>query len=189
MHTLDTFRTNFSFLCEKKNVFQKKFITMSQGADKLFCLLVVESLFAFSLGISEMVFINFYPHMQSKCENIYNWILAASFINIIIPIITACGIRSLDASETGGQFLQIAQIIIMIWATITYFHIDSFCLDLWLTQAPEIWTFVLIHFAAFWIFIIIAVLLFFRFVYQKYKSKKLQYKIASMDEPIDVRTT
>jgi hypothetical protein len=187
MHPLCTVVTNFFIFLAKKEYFSKQqIVTM----DKLFrILLFVESLLAFSLGISEMVFINFYPHMQSKCENIYNWILAASFINIIIPIITACGLRSLDENETGGQFLQIAQIVIMIWATITYFHIDSFCLDLWLTQAPEIWTFVLIHVTAFWIVIIIVVLLLFRFVYQNCKLQKLQYKIARTVEPIDVRIT
>jgi len=115
----------------------------------------IQSIFALCLGIAEIVFIGIFRDTQidKECTNIINWLTAAAFINIGIPTLTCCGLRSLDKKECGGQYLQIAQIVIAIWATITYYHIDASCYNFWNSNTPELWTFVMIHFVIFWIII------------------------------------
>ncbi len=121
-------------------------------------LVVLQSIIALFLGISELLYVNKYSHFDIECYNINNWLKGAAIINIIIPLVTCFGIRSCDRNECGAQFLQISQLIIATWAVITYHLIDTSCYIILITFAPEFWTFILIHYVIFWIIICIIIL-------------------------------
>jgi hypothetical protein len=129
--------------------------------------MVMAGLATFCLGISEAVFVSRYDEFDDQCRQIWQWILAACVFDITIPVLSLCGIRSLlkdsddsssDSHDTLIYFLRIGSFTIMIWSGITYFNIDSSCHYFWTSQAPELWTFVMIHFVVLWLYVGVACL-------------------------------
>jgi hypothetical protein len=150
----------------------------------IYLLLFLESLFVFCLGIVEIVFLIQNPQLKDECENLYTWIFIAALSNMLIPAVTACGLQSYDGTENDGQFLQIAQIVIMIWSVVTYFHIDSECLDIWIQTAPSFWIFVLIPFSGFWIVTVSASIFCCVFINNRYQSNKLKRQVENITQEI-----
>lgn len=124
-------------------------------------IMVICSLFEFCVGISEAIFLSRYHQFNDACRDIWNWILAACIINISGPVFTGCGINTAlkvlfddgdkEAESVGLQIVHIVYIVVMIWSTVTYYEINNSCRDFWVSNAPELWTFVMIHFVMFWI--------------------------------------
>ena len=117
--------------------------------------IILLSLFEFCLGVSEAVFVSRYDQFENGCESIWKWILGAACINIIIPCITVCGIQTIidtfnednkKSNTTLLNLLQIGQFVIGIWSMNTYQKIDKECYNFWESNAPELWTFVAIHY-------------------------------------------
>ena len=117
----------------------------------------VAGLFTLCLGISEAVFVAKYDEYDDECRNIRAWIIAACCINIVAPVITACGLyRLADIKDQGHlpvihSLLGIGQFVISVWSAVTYFNISAMCHDFWVSKAFELWVFVMIHFVALWV--------------------------------------
>lgn len=132
--------------------------------------IILLSLFEFCLGISEAIFVSKYDQFDDGCRSIWKWILAAACINIIVPVITGCGITTLintfdedsenNKNSTLLDLLQIGQFVIGIWSGFTYNNIDSQCHDFWESSAPQLWTFVAIHYISMMISLSIALIAF-----------------------------
>jgi len=124
----------------------------------------VAGLFTLCLGISEAVFVAKYDEYDDECRNIRAWIIAACCINIVAPVITACGLyRLADIKDQGHlpvihSLLGIGQFVISVWSAVTYFNISTMCHDFWVSKAFELWVFVMIHFVALWVNIAITIL-------------------------------
>jgi hypothetical protein len=128
------------------------------------------SFFEFSVGISEAVFVSQYSALDNGCRDIWGWILAACVFDISIPVFTCCGIGKLTAKPEDNRYkhdnqlirlLGVGRLIIAIWSGVTYYHINSSCYNFWHSNAPELWTFVVIHYAMLWIYVWIVVLLIY----------------------------
>lgn len=124
------------------------------------------NLCVFVFGISEAVFITKYNKLDHECGSIREWILAASIMNICVPIMTGCGMLIYNDGDgrcnknTLFMLLKTGQSIVAIWSVITYFTINPTCRDFWTNNAPELWTFVIIHFIMFWVGVAIILLIF-----------------------------
>lgn len=117
---------------------------------------ILLSLYEFSLGVSEAVYLSRYSEFSSGCQGIWGWIVAACVINICVPVFTCCGLTGLSDDEKKDksfllQALQIGQLVIAIWSCVTYYNISNSCQDFWTSNAPQLWTFVMIHYVMFWI--------------------------------------
>jgi hypothetical protein len=126
------------------------------------------SFFEFSVGVSEAVFVSQYSALDNGCHHIWGWIVAASVFDICIPVFSCCGLATLFRAADGRkpdedhqiiQYLKIGQLIIAIWSVVTYYHITTSCYNFWQSNAPELWIFVMIHFAMLWISIGIIIVL------------------------------
>jgi hypothetical protein len=115
----------------------------------------LSSLYTFCLGISEAVFVAKYNNYQDQCDNIWAWICAAAVINICVPVLTVCGLTSLsdEHKDKSGvlHLLYIAGFVIAVSSVVTYSNINNGCHDFWTSHAPELWTFVVIHYVMFWV--------------------------------------
>lgn len=115
----------------------------------------IVSLYMFLLGISEAVFVGKYDEYNNECRQIRQWITAAAIFNICIPIFTCFGLIPLFSKKEKRQevenFLQIGMFIISIWSAVTYFNINESCHEFWTSNAPELWTFIMIHFVMLWL--------------------------------------
>lgn len=116
---------------------------------------VLLSFYEFSLGVAEAVFLARYSEFSSGCQGIWGWIVAACVINICVPVFTCCGLTGFADDKKDKslllQGLQIGQLVIAIWSAVTYYNINNSCHDFWSSNAPELWTFVMIHFVMLWI--------------------------------------
>lgn len=114
----------------------------------------LNSVFEFCVGVSEAVFLSQYSSLSDGCQDIWKWILAACIFNIIIPVFTCCGLSKYvmkDGSLDIGHLARIGVFIVGIWSAIVYYNITSSCYDFWQTSAPQLYTFVMIHFVCLWI--------------------------------------
>lgn len=132
-------------------------------------LTILLSLYEFFLGVAEAVYVSKYDKYETECQGIWGWIVAACVINICVPIFTGCGATKLikDKKEENSnaivQLLQAGQLVVGIWAVVTYYNINSTCHNFWTSNAPELWTFVMIHYVMLWISVGIFVLIFVLF--------------------------
>jgi hypothetical protein len=125
-------------------------------------LIILNSLFSLALGISEAYFLAKYDSFSDECREIWKWILAACVFDIVLPVITCCGLTNLlddDKKNNTPQLLIIGQLIIAIWSAVTYYNINTSCHDFWTSNAPELYTFVMVHFVCLWIMVGISGLL------------------------------
>jgi len=137
----------------------------AQIVQGLFIILI--NLAYFCLGISEAIFVARYSEFDDQCRQIWSWILAACVFDIVVPVISLCGIRSItkkkdEPNSTCDNLLHAAKIgtiIIAIWSAVTYYNINASCHYFWTSQAPQLWTFIMIHFVALWIGVGIACLM------------------------------
>lgn len=75
--------------------------------------IIPQSICALVLGCVEAAFRFSCKNEQNHpCKYICTWLFVASLINIVLPCVTLCGFRSFDQHECGGQFLQVAQLIV-----------------------------------------------------------------------------
>lgn len=118
-----------------------------------FVFVVLVLLYELGLGIAEAVFVAKYSDFSHECRSIWEWILAACVFNIVIPALTLCFSFGESTNKLIVQFARIGQVIIAIWSAITYYHITTSCRDFWTSNAPELYTFVMIHFVMLWIFV------------------------------------
>lgn len=122
-------------------------------------IVILINLAYFCLGVSEAIFVSRYSEFDDQCREIWVWILTACVLDIVIPVIGFCGIRALfkgddEPDSAWDEFLyyaKVGQFVVAIWCGITYYNIDSACYYFWTSQAPQLWTFVMIHFVAMWI--------------------------------------
>lgn len=126
--------------------------------------LVLINLAYFCLGISEAIFVARYNEFDDQCQQIWSWILASSVLDIVIPVIDLCGIAYYltknndkpnnvyeNIYDISMYVARIGTIIIMIWANVTYYKINTSCYSFWTSQAHELWTFVVIHYFILWL--------------------------------------
>lgn len=127
------------------------------------------SFFELALGISEAYYGAFYSQYEDQCHQIWGWIVASCVLNIVIPIITCCGLTVLFNNNSNNhhnhnnkkklyilQYAHLGQFIIGIWSVATYYNINDSCYNFWTTNAPELWTFVMVHFVMLWICLVLA---------------------------------
>lgn len=125
-------------------------------------LVILVNLVYFCLGISEAIFVARYSEFDNQCQQIWSWILAACVFDIVIPVISFCGIRSFlrgrdEPATDYDKVLYAARVgftVIAIWSAVTYYKIDSSCHYFWTSHAPQLWTFVMVHFAVLWISVV-----------------------------------
>lgn len=139
------------------------------------CILTCYNALIFFLGIAESIFLTKY-HMfdrrltmfDTECRTIWSWILAAAILNITVPVVTCFGLYKLCICVDDDNkkihiinCLHIGYIVIMIWSAITYSNINASCYLFWTSNAPELWTFVIIHNIMMWIGVVILFLIVF----------------------------
>jgi hypothetical protein len=91
------------------------------------------------------------------------WITATSIIDLLSFILCLGYLVSVfrnfsDRTQTKWKIMQVfhfSQIVIVFWSISTYFNIDNDCRTNWKNSAPEICSFVLVHFVGMWIGVII----------------------------------
>lgn len=126
----------------------------------------VFSLFSFSLGVSQAVFLAKYDHLASGCYDLWDWILAACIFNICgsaFSLATSVQYHVDPKSSHGitsalSGLTSLGQTIVSIWSVVAFFQIDVSCQSFWVSSAPELWTFTVIHFSLFWIMLGLLVL-------------------------------
>lgn len=118
----------------------------------------------FELGVSiSKVMISENIECKSEYQISFPWIFIACMTHIFDPIVIFYNIRrrftntesvSLkDDMEQNIKSSQITQLTITIGSAITYFYAINSCYDSPFTsKAPELWIYVIIHFAMFWIY-------------------------------------
>ncbi len=103
------------------------------------------------VGIIEFhVLISKYNQYKSSfyCEeHVILWLHVATFCDIIIPILSCCGLRSFDENECGGQISQIVHVIICVLSFLIYIQYSS-CPNI-----TNIWPFVIVHVIGFYLFV------------------------------------
>jgi hypothetical protein len=114
------------------------------------CLIFIVSLFDLCVGISEAIFLSKYSQFDDECRQIWAWILVGCIVNFIIPIFAICA-KIFQDYRTILQFARIGYYVVGIWSLVTYYNINNSCYSFWTSSAPELWTFVLIHFVLMWI--------------------------------------
>lgn len=114
----------------------------------LTALLVVESLFSFSLGVSEAVYLAKYRDLKNECNDVWEWILAACVFNLVVSVGTCCGLVKLFENV---RLAAIGSFIVAIWAAVTNYGISDSCYEYWDNEASILWKFVFIHFVILWI--------------------------------------
>ncbi|VBB18223.1 hypothetical protein YASMINEVIRUS_686 [Yasminevirus sp. GU-2018] len=117
---------------------------------------VIINAFAFAVGIAEAVYVSKYDEYKDGCSGIWGWMVAACVIDISIPVLTCCGLTTLFNKEEDNKnstlnLLHIGSFVIAIWSAVTYFNLSTSCYDYWQSTAPELWTFIMIHFVLLWI--------------------------------------
>jgi len=121
--------------------------------------MMIFHLFGFCLGIAEAVFVAQYSDFNDGCSHVWEWMIAACVFNICIPVFTCCGGKRLTEEEkersdtTIQDLLPIGNLIVGIWSMVTYYNISSECQQFWETNAPELWTLVMIHYVMMWVMI------------------------------------
>lgn len=128
------------------------------------CILICYNALIFFLGISEVIYLIIYKSFATGCQSIWSWILGASIANITIPIVTCFGLYAMCTAEDNKKIhifncLHVGQIIIALWSAVTYYNINSSCYSFWTSNAPEIWSFVVIHLMMMWIGVLIIFLI------------------------------
>jgi hypothetical protein len=113
------------------------------------CLASVLYLLVLALGISEAVFLYHYSEYKFEtCAPVWGWIVAACVFDILVALI---GWVALIIEKSKNSIcLQIGSLTINIWSMVTYYNIKPSCQDFWETSAPELWTFVMIHYCFMW---------------------------------------
>jgi hypothetical protein len=137
-------------------------------------------LYEFCLGVSEAHFVAYYDDLKPECNHVWGWIVAASVFNIIISVSSMCYICCVNQvgevyDNNNSYGVHLGQLIVGIWAIKTYFQIETSCLSFWEANAPELWTFVLIHYVMAWISIVIIIVVsifFCYFMYGCYNKRK-----------------
>ena len=123
------------------------------------------------LGAFEIYYVNQYKEYNMMCSetwgNLRNWLLAAGIIDIIAGCFTLFGIccsvllsytDSCESEEgkkasAGCNCVQTGQVIIGIWSVATYYQLTktTACHAYWMTNAPILWNFIMVHFGLFWV--------------------------------------
>lgn len=139
---------------------------MVNTTEKLYILAIIVTIivnaFGFALGITEAVFASKYDIYKYDCNGIWGWIVAASVIDISVPILTCCGLTAFVTNNNNNvdntqvccgipNLLHIGTIIIAVWSAVTYFNISSSCYEFLQSVIPEFWVFIMIHFSFLWI--------------------------------------
>ena len=119
-------------------------------------LTVIINAFAFGVGVAEAVYVSKYDEYKDGCSGIWGWMVAACVIDIAVPVLSCCGLTTLLNKEEADKnsllnLLHIGSLVIAIWSAVTYFNLSSNCYDYWQATAPELWTFIMIHFVLLWI--------------------------------------
>lgn len=114
----------------------------------------------FFLGIPEAIFVAKYESFEKDCQSIWSWILAAAILNMLVPLCTLFSLYKFCNTNDNKKIylinlLHISQFIIALWSAITYYNINKSCYSFWISNAPELWTFVVIHLVMMWISIAI----------------------------------
>ena len=109
--------------------------------------------------MSEAIFVARYNEFDDQCRQIWSWILAACVFDIAIPVIGLCGIRNITKGDDEPNNIydhlmyaaKIGTVVIMIWSNVTYYNINASCQYFWTSQAPQLWTFITIHYCVLWL--------------------------------------
>lgn len=127
------------------------------------------SLFLFELifGFIEVYYLIKYYYLNGRCNKIFEWISVGAVINILCSI--ACFYivmfnnmkNKFDCDNCSFLMkIQLSQILVSTWSSITYFNIDGLCKKDWIDNAPELWDFVIVHFLMeFLVIIVICILI------------------------------
>jgi hypothetical protein len=127
---------------------------MCKAFEIIFC--IVSYLFSFCVAVSEAVFLAKYQEYSDECRQIWKWILASCVFNIVVAVAMCCGIGRIIKEATENILIMlwfdfwfyvgIGSLVTSIWSAVIYFNISSSCHDFWSSNAPQLYTFVLIHF-------------------------------------------
>lgn len=156
-------------------------------------IVILMSFFAFVLGIAEAVYSSRYNQYANQCSQIWGWIVASCTINIIIPVSTCCGLSIVLSNNSEKdknvvlEFAQIGQLIIAIWSAVAYYNISDSCYNFWTTNAPQMWTLVMIHFVMLWIMIITSCLTAITiYVMSLYEKKIHKAKVKQVNDQFEI---
>lgn len=143
----------------KQNIISHKNVIYSDKTKfAIFSVFIFSFLIIFPLGISEAVFVSRYSVFVDECQGVLILIIISCVINICIPVFAAyiCFISFyFDVSDKNVTLplllSNIGYFVIMIWSMIIRHTITTECHDFWTSNAPEIWSFVMIQYVMFWI--------------------------------------
>jgi hypothetical protein len=153
----------------------------------IFRIIIVISfkLFEFGFGIAEVIYLQQYKDTTNKCENIFEWIMADCVFNIVVPVITMCGVYNLITDDENNEEKQpllmqaahIGQLVIAIWSAIVYYNINNQCRVFWENNAPKFLIFIRINVIILWIGVALSGLCYFVCLFaclcSDIKSKKI----------------
>jgi hypothetical protein len=106
------------------------------------------------LGISEAYFVVRYNEFNNQCGQIWLWALFVCVFDIghiVFNHFKNVGFLRNDgmADDRYEYLLEIigtGRCVVSIWSAIIYHSIDDKCYYFWTSQAPQLWTFVVIHY-------------------------------------------
>ena len=85
-----------------------------------------------SIGIFGAKILVDYAKYRFNCWYIWFWIFASMIGDIIFPILTRCGSQFSLGDTFFSKYYSMHQIIIKIWALITYYNVGDHCMNFWL---------------------------------------------------------
>lgn len=107
-------------------------------------------------GIYESIYTHKYKQYGDGCNHIRTQILVFAVVDIVTAIVTLANLAiSFNNSIPDNNMMTVVtgfEFAIALWAVISFHTMDDTCNNFWTTNAPELLTFVKIHYAVFWIF-------------------------------------
>lgn len=150
------------FICSINNLFVKFRIKDNMSlrfCDKVLEIIIITIIMlVFSTGVFESLYADKYIQYKDSCGILQTQIFVFSIIDLvtgILSLIICASIIQIPVIENPILVVFVVEFFIGIWAGTTYHQIGDVCYDFWITKAPELLTFNIIHYMLFWILVAI----------------------------------